>query len=52
MTPCYDDGCPEREDCLRWLKRPLPYPGGMKSLFPYDIPLDENCPNRVEKEKE
>jgi hypothetical protein len=29
---------------------PLPYTGGMKSLFPYDIPLDENCPNRVERE--
>jgi hypothetical protein len=33
------------------MKRPLPYTGGMKSLFPFGLSLDEKCPNRVKKEE-
>ena len=51
---CHDDGCSERETCLRWLCRNdgnetdrIPH---AKSLFPYDIPISEPCPQKIEAE--
>ena len=47
---CHDDGCSEREQCLRYLQRNnvgerTPY---CPSLFPYDIPIGNPCPNKIE----
>jgi hypothetical protein len=46
---CHDDGCSEREQCLRWLLRD-DYSGEaphMPSLFPYDLPIGDPCPRQI-----
>ena len=48
---CHDDGCPEHETCLRWLLREdkgdrVVHCG---SLYPYDQPLGEKCPAKIER---
>ena len=54
IARCHDDGCSEREQCLRWLDRNNPHPRTvhMASLFPYDIPLDSPCPCRIPPKEE
>ena len=46
---CYDDGCPERHDCLRWLdrERGAPYVFHVPSLKDYDRPLSDPCSCRI-----
>jgi len=48
---CHDSGCPERETCLRWIERkePIDNQNQMASLFPYDIPIGDPCPMKLEK---
>ena len=49
---CHDGGCPEREECLRWLcKDSGGIVGYAESLFPYDIPLNSQCPCRISIEE-
>ena len=43
---CHDSGCSERELCLRWLCRAAGTQH-LQSLYPYDQPLCEPCPNRI-----
>lgn len=48
---CHDSGCPERESCLRFIERlnageRTPHAA---SMFPFDIPLGEKCPNKIEQ---
>lgn len=49
---CHDAGCPERMSCLRWLARDTAPDRSLvcnsPSLFPYDIPLGNPCPLRIE----
>lgn len=50
---CHDDGCEDHEQCLRWTQRLV---GGVNlthcgSLFPYDRPLSEPCPNQIPTEE-
>ena len=44
---CLDDGCSERETCLRWIQRGTGIEK-IESLRPYDLPLNESCPNKIE----
>lgn len=49
IARCHDALCPERENCLCWLERDF---GGARtshhrSLFPYDISIDQPCPMRI-----
>lgn len=51
---CHDDGCPQHENCLRWIERNA---GGShvehaQSLFPYDVPLGGECNSMIPKEAE
>lgn len=50
---CHDSGCPERETCARWTERDS---GGERtphaqSLFPYDIPIVDPCPWKIEEKE-
>ena len=50
---CHDDGCKEHERCMRWTQRNTGGPNltHCESMFPYDIPLSEPCPNRIPTEE-
>lgn len=43
---CHDTGCPEREQCRRWLERDNGTVHAA-SLFPYDLDIGEPCPLRL-----
>lgn len=49
---CHDDGCPQHEQCLRWVDRNYGTNNKLyshsPSLFPYDQPLGTWCPLRIE----
>jgi len=50
---CYDHECSQAEVCaLHREGEPGPDEKWMKSLFPYDIPLDRVCPNFEPKKKD
>jgi len=44
---CYDDGCPNNITCVWWVNRDMTGTLGKTnfSLFPYDIPISDPCPN-------
>ena len=48
---CHDHGCGQREECERYLQRKTGK-SHSPSLFPYDIPLDAGCTNRIPTETE
>ena len=47
---CNDDGCEEKDTCLRWLQRET---GRVQcgSLKSYDAPLDSKCECKIEIDK-
>lgn len=47
---CSDNGCPDRELCLRWLERDTSSTPCVVSLFPLSQPLDQPCPNLMTRE--
>ena len=51
---CHDDGCPEKDSCARYVFRNTGHDQTphAASLFPYDQPLGEPCPYRIEIEKD
>ena len=50
---CHDDGCPEKDTCARYVFRNegQKHTPHMVSLFPYDLPLSEPCPLKIELEE-
>jgi len=46
---CYDNGCPEREECLRWVERTKENRTSF-SMFPYDFDIGMKCPNKIKVE--
>lgn len=50
FAKCYDNGCPERETCLRWIHRNEENMSSRFSMFPYDLDIGCKCPNIIKKE--
>ena len=49
---CWDGGCSERSDCLRWLARLDPgVTNHCASLKPYDEPIGDPCTLRIPAQK-
>ena len=46
ITRCWDAGCPEREQCRRWLERDSGTVHA-QSLFPYDEDIGSRCSLRI-----
>ena len=46
ITGCYDSGCPDHEQCARWLER-SECEAALPSMFPYDLPIGETCYNLI-----
>ena len=46
ITRCHDTGCPEREQCRRWLERDSGTVHAA-SLFPYDEDIGSRCSLRI-----
>ena len=49
---CYDVGCSERDQCLRWINRNSEKGNSNFSMFPYDLSVGMKCPNRLKPEDE
>jgi hypothetical protein len=45
MCRCHDDSCPEKEQCLRWLRREDPDRcPHVATLRPFHVSSDDECP--------
>jgi len=49
IARCFDNGCTQRDTCLRWTLRDKDRMPHM-SLFPYDMQLGDNCPMYLKDE--